>query len=180
MRSKGLLGILALCAVVLFGYGTASAQVPEKVKDAAGKAKDVTVDAAKKTAGATKDAAHKTKEVTVDAADKTADVTKDVADKTADVTTDAAKKTADVTVDTARKTKVIVTDNTMKAADATADAAVATGKAVGSKTKSFGKHAVTVTDNVQGEEPKEGGKYYTVTSWDGSKWVSKRVWYPSK
>jgi hypothetical protein len=75
MRTKGCFGALVFALAVLFAYGTVNAQVPEKVKDAAGKTKDVTVDAAKKTAGATKDAAKKTAEVTTDAAKKTADVT---------------------------------------------------------------------------------------------------------
>ena len=146
MRAKGYFGAVVLALAVLFAYGTVNAQVPDKVKDAAGKTKDVTVDAAK---------------------------------KTADVTTDAAKKTADVTGDTAKKTKVIVTDGLAKAADKTEDAASATGKAVGSTTKSFGKHAVTVTENVAATTVKKG-KYYSVTAWDGTKWVTKRTFYPDK
>ena len=157
MRAKGYFGAVVLALAVLFAYGTVNAQVPEKVKDAAGKTKDVTVDAAK----------------------KTAHVTTDAAKKTADVTTDAAKKTADVTGDTAKKTKVVVTDGLAKAADKTGDAASATGKAVGSTTKSFGNHAVTVTENVAATTVKKG-KYYSVTAWDGTKWVTKKTFYPDK
>lgn len=157
MRAKGFLGAVAFALAVLFAYGTVNAQVPDKVKDAAGKTKDVTVDAAK----------------------KTAHVTKEAAKKTADVTTDAAEKTADVTADTTHKTKVVVTDGLEKAADKTADATSATAKAVGSKTKSFGNHAVTVTDNVTATTTQEG-KYYSVTTWDGTKWVTKRTFYPNK
>lgn len=115
-----LLGSLFAAAVVFFAYGTGSAQVVEKVKDAAEKTKDVTVGAAK-------------------------------------------------------KTKVFVTDGLAKAGDKTADAAKSGAK----KTKNFGSHAVSTTENVTGEV-RENGKYYSVKTWDGTKWVSKRVWYATK
>ena len=110
-----------------------------------------------------------------DAAKKTTEVTKDVADKTKDATVDAAKKTGGVTKDVADKTGDVVVDGTGKAAGATKDAA----KVGASKTKKFGNSAVNVTENVAGEAY-EGGKYFTVTTWDGAKWVSKRVWYNTK
>lgn len=124
MKYKGLLSVLAVALTVLFAYGQANAQVPEPVKDAAGKTKDVTVDAAK-------------------------------------------------------KTKVIVTDGLEKAADKTGDAASATAKAAKSTTKTIGNHAVTVTDNVVAETKKDG-KWFMVTTWDGTKWVSKRTWIETK
>jgi hypothetical protein len=104
---------------------------------------------------------------------------KDAAGKTKDVTVDAAEKTKDVTVDTAKKTKVIVTDGLEKAADKTGDAASATAKAGKSTTKTIGNHAVTVTDNVVAEVKKDG-KWFTVTTWDGTKWVSKKTWIETK
>ena len=135
MKYKGLLSVLAMALTVLFAYGQANAQVPEKVKDAAGKTKDVTVD--------------------------------------------AASKTKDVTVDAAKKTKVIVTDGLEKAADKTGDAASATASAAKSTSKTIGHHTVTVTDNVVAETKKDG-KWFTVTTWDGTKWVSKRTWIETK
>lgn len=92
---------------------------------------------------------------------------------------DAAGKTKDVTVDTAKKTGVVVTDGLDKAADKTKEGT----KKGASATKKFGSHAVTTTENVAGEtyeRGKEAGKYATVKTWDGTKWVSKRVWYASK
>lgn len=71
MKLKVLCNFLAFLAIALFSYNTASAQVVEKVKDAAEKTKDVTVDAAKKTVEVTKDVADKTKDVTTEAAKKT-------------------------------------------------------------------------------------------------------------
>lgn len=115
-----LIGSLFAVAIVFFAYGTGSAQVVEKVKDAAEKTKDVTVGAAK-------------------------------------------------------KTKVFVTDGLEKAGDKTED----TAKAAAKKTKTFGSTTVSTTENVTGQVM-EGGKHYTVKTWDGTKWVSKRVWYATK
>ncbi|HMJ07808.1 MAG TPA: hypothetical protein VK468_02315 [Pyrinomonadaceae bacterium] len=107
------------------------------------------------------------------------DKVKDATEKAKDVTVDAADKVKDVTVDTTKKTTVVVTDNLSKAADKTGDAVVGTTKAAASKTKSFGSHAVSVTDNVVGQSY-EGGKWAVVTTWDGTKWVSKRTWFATK
>ena len=109
---------------------------------------------------AVKDAAKKTKDVTVDAAKKTVEVTKDVADKTKDVTVDAAEKTVDVTKDVADKT-------------------VDGAKAAGSGAKKVGGFVVETTGDVA-EKAVEGGKYFVHTTWDGTKWVSKKVWHPTK
>ena len=92
------------------------------------------------------------------------DKAKDIADKTKDVTVDAAKKTGDAVSDGAEKV---------------ADKSVEGAKVGASKTKKFGNTAVRVTENVAGQ-PYEGGKYFMVTTWDGTKWVSKRVWYNTK
>src|SRR5829696_6203476 len=90
-----------------------------------------------------------------------------------DAVKDAASKTKDVTVDAAKKTKVVVTDGLEKAADKTEDAASATGKAVGSTSKKIGNHTINVTENIAGSAY-EGGKWFVTTTWDGTKWVSKR------
>lgn len=63
-----------------------------------------------------------------------------------------------------------------KAADATANAAEKSAKSV----KNFGRHTVEVTENIVASKPVEAGKYYTVKTWDGAKWVSKQVWYTTK
>jgi len=99
-----------------------------------------------------------------------------VVDKTVDKTKDAASKTKDVTVDSAKKVSVVVTDNLQAAADKAADAA----KPVVKSTKTFGTHTVSLTENISGEPERVGGKYYNVSTWDGTKWVSKRTWFPDK
>ena len=70
MKYKGFATVLVLALVVLFGYGQAKAQVPEVVKDAAGKTKDVTVDTAKKTKVIVTDGLEKAADKTGDAAIK--------------------------------------------------------------------------------------------------------------
>ena len=92
------------------------------------------------------------------------------------------KEIANDTKQAAEKTKVVVTDGLSKAADATKTAAEKTAKSV----KNFGSNAVEVTENVVGKSAEVGGKtlqkgrYYTVKTWDGTKWVSKQVWYETK
>lgn len=103
------------------------------------------------------------------------DAVKDAASKTKELTKDVADKTKDVTVDSAKKVKVVVTDGLATAGDKTEKAA----KVGASESKKFGGNVVNVTENVSGQAY-EGGKYYTVKTWDGTKWVSKRVWYPIK
>jgi len=98
------------------------------------------------------------------ASSQVVDATKDAAGKTKEVTVDAAKKTAEVTTDVADKTK-----------DATVDAAKATSSGV----KTFGNYTVKVTENIV-TEAKKDGKWFMTTTWDGAKWVSKKVWYPNK
>jgi hypothetical protein len=109
---------------------------------------------------AVKDTAKKTKKVTKKAvktvADKSEDVvdkSEDVVDKTVDKSEDVVDKSKDVTVDAAKKT--------------------------GSGAKKFGKTTVSVTEKVAGQAY-EGGRWLVVTTWDGAKWVSKKVWFPDK
>ena len=85
------------------------------------------------------------------------------------------KETANDTKSTAEKTKVVVTDNLAKAADTTSNAVEKSAKSV----KNFGSNAVEVTEGVVGKTV-EQGRYYTVKTWDGTKWVSKQVWYATK
>ena len=69
-----------LLACVFLSYGSAQAQIVDKVKDAADKTKEVT-----------KDVADKTKDVTVDTAKKTGVVVTDGLEKAGDKTEKAAK-----------------------------------------------------------------------------------------
>ena len=105
--------------------------------------------------------------------------TKEVTSKTTKAVVDSTKKAASVTKDAtttaASKTKDVVTDSANKTADVAKDTASA-GK---TKSQSYGKNTVTVTENIAGQAY-EGGKYLTVTTWDGTKWVSKQVWQPNK
>lgn len=92
------------------------------------------------------------------------EVVKDAASKTKDI----SKKTAEVVVDTAKDV-----------ADTTGDVAVGAAKKTASTSKKFGNYSVNITENVAGAAY-EGGKYFTVKTWDGTKWVSKRVWFATK
>ncbi|MCB1023668.1 MAG: hypothetical protein KDB79_04730, partial [Acidobacteria bacterium] len=49
----------------------------------------------------------------------------------------------------------------------------------GSKAKSGSRMVVKVTDNLANGAIKKG-RLLTVTTWDGSKWVSKKVWFAAK
>lgn len=71
--------------------------------------------------------------------------------------------------------RVVVTDTLAKPADTS----TAATKPAPTTTKSFGNHAVTVTEGVVGETMKKG-KWHVVTTWDGTKWVSKRTFFPDK
>lgn len=102
---------------------------------------------------AVKDAANKTKEVTVDTTKKTVEVTKDAADKTKNVTEKVAGKTKDTTVNAAKTT--------------------------GSGAKKFGNYTVELVDNVKEKTP-EAGRWLVMTTWDGTKWVTKRTWVVTK
>src|SRR5690348_12184019 len=94
-----------------------------------------------------------------------------------DKTKDTTMKTKDATATTASKPTVVVTDNLKTAADKTADTA---SKPTVKSSQTFGTHTVSLTENVTGEPVREGGKYYNVSTWDGTKFVSKRTWFPDK
>ena len=92
-----------------------------------------------------------------------------------DAIKDAAKKTKDVTVDVAKKTAEVTTDIAVGTADVATDvwdaSAKGTKKAVyytGDKTADFAKLGY------------DGGKEVVVTTWDGTKWVSKKTWVFTK
>jgi hypothetical protein len=92
---------------------------------------------------------------------------------------DAIKDAASKTKEATKKTTVVVTDNLKKAADKTEDATVDGAKKTASTSKKIGSYTINKTESVAGDAY-EGGKYYTVKTWDGTKWVSKRVWYKTK
>ncbi len=81
--------------------------------------------------------------------------------------------------DPPKKVKVVVTDGLQTAADKTKDAASAVADTTKKTAKSFGNKTVEVTEGVIGESIKQG-RYYTVKTWDGAKWVSKQVFYETK
>ena len=90
------------------------------------------------------------------------------------------KQTANDTAnDTPKKVKVVVTDGLQTAADKTKDAASAVADTTKKTAKSFGNRTVEVTEGVVGQAVKQG-RYYTVKTWDGAKWVSKQVFYETK
>jgi hypothetical protein len=69
----------------------------------------------------------------------------------------------------------VVTDNLSQP---TASATAAQPKTT---TSTFGNHTVSVTDNVTAMPVQDttNGKFYSVTKWDGSKWVTTRKWMPN-
>jgi hypothetical protein len=83
------------------------------------------------------------------------------------------------TADAAKKVKVVVTDGLEKAVDKTKDVATTAAEKAKKTTKNFGSNTLEVTENIVGQAT-EGGRYYTVTTWDGAKWVSKQVWFATK
>jgi uncharacterized protein YktB (UPF0637 family) len=89
------------------------------------------------------------------------------------------KETANDTTDKPSKIKVVVTDGLQTAADKTKDAASAVADTTKKTAKTFGNRTVEVTEGVVGEGIKQG-RYYTVKTWDGTKWVSKQVFYETK
>ncbi len=91
----------------------------------------------------------------------------------------AAKDAADKAKEVTKKTGVVVTDGLEKIADKTKDATVDGTKKAAKTTKNFGNKSVEVTENIAEGTVREG-KFYTVKTWDGTKWVSKQVWFASK
>lgn len=76
-------------------------------------------------------------------------------------------------------TRVVVTDNLKNTIEANKGGAIVTSEKPSSMTKTFGTNTVSVTGDVAGQSY-ENGKWFMVTKWDGSKWVSKREWFPNK
>lgn len=66
MKLRVLVNPAAILAAALISYSAANAQVVEKVKEAADKTREVTIDTTKSTVEMTKDAADKTKSATVE------------------------------------------------------------------------------------------------------------------
>lgn len=120
MKLRVLVSFTAIAVIVLISCSTANAQIVEKVKEAA----------------------DKTREVTIDTTEKTVELTKDAADKSKSRTAEVVKKN-------------------------------------NSGVKRFGSYSVELVDKVQGKTT-ESGRWLTVTTWDGAKWVSKRIWSPTK
>lgn len=107
------------------------------------------------------------------------DKTKDTAAKTADAVVDSTKKVTKAVVAPAKKTTVVVTDSLSNAADKTKDTATDSAAAVKTKSQKIGNSTINVTDNVAGEAY-EGGRWLTTSTWDGTKWAYKRLWFPNK
>jgi hypothetical protein len=110
---------------------------------------------------------------------KAQDQTKPTTPPAQPTTDQPSTPTQPATTITSTNPRVVVTDNLSKPATA---ATQTTQPAT--TTKAFGKYSVNVTDNVTAApttpaQNMENGKYYTVTSWDGSKWVTKRTWMPN-
>lgn len=76
-------------------------------------------------------------------------------------------------------TRVVVTDNLKNTADENKAAPIVLAEKPSSITKTFGTNTVSVTGDITGQSY-ENGKWFLVTKWDGSKWVSKREWFPNK
>ena len=95
--------------------------------------------------------------------------------KPTDTSTQPAKTTT--TTSTSTNPRVVVTDNLNKPATAAA------AQPKTSMTK-YGNYSVSVTDNVTAApapaQSMENGKFFNVTTWDGTKWVTKRTWMPNK
>jgi len=89
------------------------------------------------------------------------------------------KETSNDTAGKPSKPRVIVTDLLQTAADKTKDAASTVADTTKKTAKTIGNHTVEVTEGVVGKAV-EQGRYYTVKTWDGTKWVSKQVFYATK
>src|SRR4028118_2105589 len=133
--------VTTLLVLVLIGIFTSAANAQED-KNILEKAKDGTVNAAKKVGEGTKDVATKAADVTVDAAKATAKGTKKVAGATVEGTKKAYDKADDVVAEGAQD----IVGGTKKVAGATKKGAVKagkvtykTGRKVTSRSKKIGK-----------------------------------------
>lgn len=155
MKFKVLSCLALMFALVLFSHATAEAQIVKNVKKAAGKTKDVTVDATKKTVKVTKKVAGGTKDVTVKGAKKTGDVAGDVYDKSED----GASKSVEVVKEGFEDDGIA--EDILKA---TANGTKKTVWYVGDKAQDFGKLGY------------KASKFVVVSTWNGTKWVSKKTY----
>lgn len=80
----------------------------------------------------------------------------------------------DTATTTATNPRVVVTDSLSKPSTPATQA----DKPVATTTK-FGSHSLTITEGVTGQSF-ENGKWLTVTTWDGTRWASKRTFFPNK
>ncbi|MGD9563960.1 MAG: hypothetical protein AB7F88_17755 [Pyrinomonadaceae bacterium] len=92
---------------------------------------------------------------------------------------DAVKDAASVTKKAVVKGAKEVADTTGDVADVTGDVSKSAAKKTVKTSKKVGKYSIDVTEGVSGAAY-EGGKWFVVTTWDGTKWVSKKVWYATK
>ncbi len=76
-----------------------------------------------------------------------------------------------VTIDTVNKTVEMTSYSDDKLSEA--------AKPNSSEAQNFGNYSVSISRTVS-EKSLEAGKWLVTTTWDGAKWVSKKVWYPSK
>jgi hypothetical protein len=90
-------------------------------------------------------------------------------------TVNAQETTKPAAEPAAKKNRVVVTDPF----DKPAPAATESTPAPKSTAQQFGNYSVKVTESVSGQNF-ENGKWFTVTKWDGTKWVSKRTFFPNK
>lgn len=99
--------------------------------------------------------------------------------KSANAVVAPEKKVTKAVAEPVTKTTVVVTDTLTNAADKTKDAAASTTSTVATKSQTIGKTTINVTEGVKGDAY-EGGRWLTTSTWDGSKWVYKRLWFPNK
>ena len=76
---------------------------------------------------------------------------------------------------TSTNPRVVVTDNLSKPTTS------ATANQPKTTTTKIGNYNVNVSDNIPAgtNQTMENGKFYNVTTWDGSKWVTTRKWMPN-
>lgn len=103
---------------------------------------------------------------------------------------EAVKKAADSTKKATVKTAKVAGSATKKGAKKAKDGTVKVSKKAASKTKEVVTKTPAVVENVAdgttsvvkkgAKAGYKGGRYLVVTSWDGTKWVSKKVWFAGK
>jgi len=88
-----------------------------------------------------------------------------------------AQETKTTTTTTSTNSRVVVTDNLAKPATTAAE----TAKPATTTTK-IGNYSVNVTEGVTATAAPspQSGKFYNMTKWDGTKWVTSRVFVANK